>query len=213
MSSNVPHYGIFDGDLKKRFGFVKASESEDIPELPGIYAWYLPMRGDDGSDLPAFLRSLEKSVSHYAPVTMLEGNGAQRRIQIERNVPEFDVSSAPLQRLTESIGSSQVQQISKLVLMLSFLTEPFYVGMTDSSNGLRNRIQQHLQSVKSFDEDKRWTGSFRTRIAHVLGEKEALKRCLVAFVTLPEELVGTDATRLLEHILIRTVCPSQSKRG
>lgn len=213
MSINFPHHGIFDGDLKKRFGFVKAAEFEDIPELPGIYAWYLPMRGDDGSDLPAFLRSLEKSISHYAPVTKLEANGAQRRIQIERNVPEFDVTSAPLQRLTESLSSSQVQQLSKLVLMLSFLTEPFYVGMTDSSNGLRNRIQQHLQSVKSFDEDKQWTGTFRTRIAHVLEEKEALKRCLVAFVTLPDELVGTDAARLSEHILIRTVCPSQSKRG
>jgi hypothetical protein len=213
MSLNVPHHGIFDGDLKKRFGFVKASESEDIPELPGIYAWYLPMRGDDGTDLPAFLKSLEKSIAHFAPVTKLEADGTQRKLQIERNVPEFDLSSAPIQRLATSLSSSQVQQLSKLVLMLSFLTEPFYVGMTDASNGLRNRIQQHLQSVRSFDEDKRWTGAFRTRIAHVLGEKEALKRCLVAFVTLPEELVGTDASRLLEHILIRTVSPSQSQRG
>lgn len=213
MSPNYPFHGIFDGDLKKRFGFVQASEASDIPDLPGIYAWYLPMRGDDGADLPVFLTSLEKSIAHFTPVTKLEADGTQRKIHIERNAPEFDLSSAPIQRLASTFSSSQVQQLSKLVLMLSFLTEPFYVGMTDASNGLKNRIQQHLQSVKSFDEDRRWTGAFRTRIAHVLGEKEALKRCLVAFVTLPEELVGTEASRLLEHILIRTISPSQSQRG
>lgn len=213
MSLNYPFHGIFDSDLKKRFGFVQASEFADIPEGPGIYAWYLPMRGDDGADLLVFLKSLERSISNFAPVTKLEADGTQRKIYIERNVPEFDLASAPIQRLSTTLSGSQIQQLSKLVLMLSFLTEPFYVGMTDASNGLKNRIQQHLQSVKTFDEDKRWTGAFRTRIAHVLGEKEALKRCLVAFVTLPEELVGTETARLLEHILIRTISPSQSHRG
>lgn len=213
MPPNAPYHGIFDADLKKRFGFVKASDIDDIPDLPGIYAWYLPMKGDDGGDLAHFLKTLEKSISHFSPVTKIEADGTQRKIQIERNVPEFDLSISPIQRLSASLGNSQIQQVSKLVLMLSFLTEPFYVGMTDTSNGLKNRIQQHLMSVKSFDDDKRWTGAFRTRIAHVLSEKDALKRCLVAFVTLPDELIGTEASRLLEHILIRTVCPSQSRRG
>jgi hypothetical protein len=213
MSQSVPYHSIFDGDLKKRFGFVKASESEDIPDLPGVYAWYLPMRGDDGADLSVFLKSLENSIACFAPVTKLEADGTQRRIQIERNVPSFDLNSAPIQRLGASLDNSQVQQLSKITLMMSFLAEPFYVGMTDSSNGLRNRIRQHLQSVNSFDEDQKWSGAFRTRIAHVLREKDALKRCLIAFVTLPENLVGPDVTRLLEHILIRTIRPSQSHRG
>lgn len=212
-SHKPPIHGIFDLDLKTRFGFARASEIEDIPETPGIYAWYLPMKGDDGGDLAFFLSSLERSISKFSPATRLEAEGTQRRIQIERNHPAFDLQLSAIQRLSASLSNSQIQQLAKLVLMLSFLTEPFYVGMTDASNGLRGRIQNHLQCVKTFDDDSGWTGAFRTRVAQILGEKEALKKCMIAFVTLPDDLAGTEAPRLLEHILIRTVRPSQSKRG
>lgn len=210
---DCPDYGIFDSDLKQRFGFAKASDTEDIPDLPGIYAWYLPMRGDDGGDLMHFLKTLESTISRFTSVTTLEANGTQRRVQIKRNTPEFQLDSDAVMKLATRLSASQIQQVARLTLMLSFLSEPFYVGMTDASNGLRSRIRQHLVSVKSFDEDKQWSGSFRTRIAHSLNEKDALKRCLVAFVTLPDELAEVEASRLLEHILIRTVRPSQSKKG
>ncbi len=210
---NCPEYGIFDSDLKQRFGFAKASDTDEIPDLPGIYAWYLPMRGDDGGDLTHFLKTLQSTISRFASVTTLEANGTQRSVQIERNTPEFQFDSDAVMKLATVLTTSQVQQVARLTLMLSFLSEPFYVGMTDFSNGLQSRIRQHLVSVKTFDEDKHWTGSFRTRIAHSLREKDALKRCLVAFVTLPDDLIEVGASRLLEHIIIRTVRPSQSKNG
>jgi hypothetical protein len=208
-----PSHGIFDLDIKARIGFARASDIEDMPESPGIYAWYLPLRGDDGGDLITFLKTLEKNTELYTPVTNLAATGTQRQIQIERNPPRFEYDSPTLQRLASTTSSHQIQSIANIVLMLSFLSEPFYIGMTDSSFGLRGRIKQHLASVNLFDADNSWTGAFRTRVAKTLQQKDALKRCLIAYFTLPEELESGEAARLLEHILIRTIKPAQSKRG
>jgi len=42
---------LFDKFTKATIGFAVASDLSDVPEEPGVYAWYLPLRGDSSSDL------------------------------------------------------------------------------------------------------------------------------------------------------------------
>ncbi len=204
---------LFDQFAKDSIGFAVASDLENVPEEPGVYAWYLPLKGDASSDLLRFLTTLQGNVESSTPATEMSGSGRQRRFTIERNPPVFDLGSPAVQKLSESITPSRLQALANLVLVLSFFSEPIYVGMTEADKGLRSRLKQHLQSVKSFDEDSKWSGAFRTRIAKVLGDGKFLKQCLVAYMPLPASMLGDDAARVLEHILIRSIRPAQSVRG
>ena len=123
--------------VKSSFGFTLAADIEDVPEEPGIYAWYLPMRGDSSGDLLQYLRSLEENVETGIPATSMSGEGRQRRFVLERNPPKFNLNSAEVQKLSGTLSTSKIQTLASVVLVLSFLTEPIYVGMTEANKGLR----------------------------------------------------------------------------
>jgi len=204
---------LFDKFVKDSIGFAVASDLEDVPDEPGIYAWYLPLKGDDSADLLRYLKNLQTRVESSIPATQISGAGRQRQFTTGRNPPSFDLGAPAVQRLSETITSSKLQVLANLVLVLSFFSEPIYVGMTEANKGLRSRLKQHLQSVKSFDDDAKWNGEFRTRIAKVLGDGNFLKQCVIAYMPISSTELGDDVPRVLEHILIRTVRPSQSIRG
>jgi hypothetical protein len=206
-------YGLFDTGIKRRLGFSLASELDDVPETPGIYAWYLPMRGDTSSGLVNYLRTLRENIEHATPISVIEGEGRQRRFLFERNPPTFDVQVPEIERLAASLSDSRLQIVAQLVLTLSLFTEPFYVGMTKAEGGLRSRLTQHKRTVKSFDDDTNWNGSLRSRVARALQDPSFLDRCIVAYLPLSNIEFGEDLARLLEHVLIRTIRPAQSIRG
>ena len=204
---------LFDQTVKQSIWFAVASDLDDVPEEPGIYAWYLPLRGDSNTDLLGYLRSLQSNAESGTPATSIRGESRQRRFVIDRNPPEFDLESEVVRKLSNSMTSSKIQTLANVVLVLSLLAEPIYVGMTEANKGLRSRLKQHLQSVKLFDQDRSWTGQFRTRVAVALQDPNYLRRCLIAYLPVSSLELGDYATRLLEHILIRTIKPAQSIRG
>ncbi len=202
----------FDKFVKNSIGFAVASDLSEVPEEPGIYAWYLPLKGDTGSDLLHYLKSLQGRVESSVAVTEMSASGQQRNFSVSRNPPSFNLAAPPVQRLAETITSSQLQGLANLVMALSFFSEPIYVGMTAANKGLKSRLGQHLQSVKSF-EDVNWRGQFRTRIVKLLNDKNFLKQCVIAYMPISASALGDDAPRVLEHVLIRTIRPAQSFRG
>lgn len=204
---------LFDQSVKKTLSFAVASDLEDVPDEPGIYAWYLPFRGDTSGDLLRYLKSLEANLMHSVPVTAVYGATKQSHFTLQRNVPAFDFTTSNIESLAQSMRPSQVQSLGAAVLALSFLSEPFYIGMTEAQNGLRSRLLQHLASVDSFDKDLRWRGSLRTRIAHTLKDPAFLSKCIIVYVPMAALDLGENASRLLEHVLIRIVSPAQSLRG
>ena len=204
---------LFDQQVKQCLGFAVAADIDEVPEEPGIYAWYLPLRGDSSLDLLGFLKSLQSNTEAGLPATSMTGESRQRRFVLDRNPPDFDLTSEMVRKLSESLSSSKIQTLASTVLILSFLTEPIYVGMTEANKGLRSRLKQHLQSVKMFDQDRNWSGAFRTRVAQVLQDPTYLRRCLIAYMPVTSLQLGEHSTRLIEHILIRTIRPVQSVRG
>lgn len=203
----------FDKGVKKWIGFAKADCIEDVPTTPGIYAWYLPLAGDDTGGLQHFLSTLQSDIKNSAPATRVTGEGRQRMYSIERTPPKFDFASTAIEGLQDELSGTQLEQLAKLVLYLSFLNEPIYIGMTKSEQGLRGRLKQHLQEPKTFEDDEGWHGAFNSRIAKKLSDKTFLRRCVIAFMPIAELELGGNAPRVLEHILIRTIRPAQSERG
>mgnify|MGYP006428072441 CR=1 FL=1 len=213
MSQAIKYDSVFDASVKNTFSYAMASDIEDVPDCAGIYAWYLPLLGDDSSDLIRFLTSLQNNSIKYSPASKIEADGQQRRVTVERKPANFDLQLEMIQRMASDMSSESVQKLSAFVMRMAFISEPIYVGMTTASNGLKSRLKQHLQSVKTFDTDNKWSGSFRTRVAYELKDKDSLKKCVICYMPLDDTLLGTDVTRILEHILIRTVRPAQSKKG
>ena len=205
--------GIFDQTVKGRLFFTTASNLDDVPEVSGVYAWYLPMRGDTASNLEKYLQSLTSHIEETAPASSISGESMQRRFNLERNPPTFNLTDPAIQRISSKITSSQLQALASSIFILSFLTEPIYVGMTEADKGLKSRLKQHLTSVRSFDSDKHWRGAFRTRIAKLLKKPDYLSRCLIAYMPISKEEFGDDFPRVIEHVLIRTIRPAQSVRG
>ena len=215
MTLRAKCFGSFDHTVKTYFGFARADEIDHVPESPGVYAWYIPLRGDDSGSLLEFLGDLHNTLKDYVPLTALGAVGAQRSISIERNSPEFLPTDAE-ETLSRELANESIQAVAQLMLVMSFLAEPVYVGMTRQKGGLRARLKSHLQNPRTlFDEDQAWTGSFSSRAAEVLGRPDGLNGCLVAYISLPKSNVLRDkrVIRLLERQLIRFIRPAQNRRS
>jgi hypothetical protein len=209
----MSEFGLFDKTLKNTIGFASASDLSEVPSEPGIYAWYLPLKGDDSGSLLNYLNSLQNGIEKMTPATEVSGTGRQRRFTVSRNPPYFKIGSEYIQKLDSEINNAGVQKIANTILLLSFFTEPIYIGMTKANEGLNIRLKQHLQNVKSFDDNEQWNGKFSSRIATVLDDPKILKQCFIAFMPISDEDLNENAPRLIEHILIKTISPSMSKRG
>jgi hypothetical protein len=208
-------FGSFDQTVKTYFGFARADEIEHVPEVPGVYAWYIPLRGDDSGSLLEFLADLHNTLKDYVPLTALGAESAQRVISIERHAPNFAPTETE-ETLSQQLANESVQAIAQLMLAMSFLAEPVYVGMTRQKGGLRARLKSHLQNPRTlFDDDQGWTGSFRSRAAEALGRPDGLSGCLVAYISLPrsETLRDERVIRLLERHLIRFIRPAQNRKS
>jgi hypothetical protein len=215
MTRKVRCHDSFDHLVKTRLGFALASQIDSVPDRPGIYAWYIPLKGDDSGTLLNFVADLQTTLSQYACLSELAAVGAQRRVLISRNCPSDEPSEADT-ILSNGLSNETVQIIAQLMLVMSFLAEPVYVGMTFQQGGLRARLRSHLQNSKDlFDDDPGWTGSFRNRAAQALGVQDGLRNCLIAYLTLPESfpLENADLVRFLERQLIRYVRPAQNRRS
>lgn len=148
-----------------------------------------------------------------APATEVSGKGRQRHFSVRRNSPLFKLDAETILKLDSELTSSSLQILSKLVLFLSFMSEPIYIGMTKGAEGLRGRLTQHLAAPKDFDDNAEWNGAFNSRIAATLDDPSYLKQCLIAYLPVPTEELGDDTPRIIEHILIKTICPALSRRG
>lgn len=197
---------MLDRIVKSNLIFGEAEDVDNFPDQPGIYAWFLPLRGYDGGDAGQFLGDLIASMSSAAGLTELDGETGQLSLTVRRRVPSISEGLS-----TKGITSMEVQSAAKLMLCCSFLTAPIYVGMTVEM-GLQARIKSHLANPSELLTDN-WAGSFRSRVAKVTGNKSYLNRCLVAMLPMPKEKFTPEFVKFFEHVLIRTIRPELSKRG
>ena len=201
---------MLDMSIKKHLLFCDAAEVENLPDDPGIYAWFLPLAGDDSGNLKAMVNSLFTKTDTVRSVTEVEAGVGQFEIVMRRGSPG-SLDEPLIQELNAQLTGTDLQVASKYLLLCSFLTAPIYVGMTVKM-GLRERVKSHLQNPRELD-DINWTGSFRSRVARSTENVNFLRRCLIACLPMPPDKFPPKMVRLFEHILLRVVRPAMSRRG
>lgn len=185
----------------------KPSELDDIPELPGLYAWYLNFENTYEQIDPAMFirqadRLMTKMGSHAtsrdddqngrAYVADLEGTGsfgdgyfARLRINQQR----IGMDSDDGQDSTVPQGGEGADKILRKLFNDSFLVfaSPIYVG---KSKNLRNRIGTHLTNLRDAKKTVRkkgehWyvenddLGNFARRLVeHGLSEADLYLACV-----------------------------------
>jgi hypothetical protein len=197
---------MFDDAIKSHLIFGTADEVESFPDSPGIYAWFLPLRGYDAGTVDEYVRELIEGFNSAAKLTEASGEVGQLELSVKRRAPSIDIGGAPV-----NLTPQELQMAAKVMLSCSFLGAPIYIGMTVNI-GLQGRIRQHLANPEELYAGN-WTGSFRSRVAKLTGNRSFLRRCLVAMLPMPQEKFSPELIKFFEHVLIRAIRPALSRRG
>jgi hypothetical protein len=198
-------------DLATSVGFYTSSTSRRIPEMPGIYAWFLPLwlyRTDLEQLLQTVLgvfRYDAKSKGVASTENMHRLTWEEWRVGLKR---EFAVKCPPA--ITDQWNSAMQNDAAKvllqaLLLRASIFVPPLYVGKTKN---LRDRYRSHVtnDSVEKNTFHRRFE-AFREEIPIEIGISDLL------FVTCPirlddeNELEKLALQDLLEFLLLRLCRP------
>jgi len=187
--------------------------ARNLPEQPGIYAWYRDLRiGDQLYSEQSFLSAVSELLSP-ALSPRLEGSlGYLYRVAVEeRPIGLAEASRNSLEIISRN-SSAREGMSSALVVMSQFLS-PLYIG---KSHSLRERVATHVNGGSGLRQRLQQAGirldrcllSFRALDPHLIQE---MADCLV------REGVDTDAAndevlRLTEDVITRLAPASFVRR-
>jgi hypothetical protein len=110
-------------------------------------------------------------------------------------------------------SKSEVERVSNLLLALSIFSPPIYVGMAAGEGGLRQRLKQHIDGQYVVTPGDPYLGTFAARVTHAMNDQRILKTCLVACLKISGFPNNAQLIREIEHFLIQSLKPTQSKKG
>jgi len=143
-----------------KIGFYTSLNSDNIPTLPGVYAWFYPLNiklKDSDKALTDFLREVRKIQTYDPVIDKID----QHEFDIDFNwdplIAETSVRKNPekinLTPTTENEWktvsglSDEVIRTTKLYALLgTIFTRPLYIGMTENLN---ERYEQHINGYGS----------------------------------------------------------------
>jgi len=211
------------GDLNKlipnTLKFFWGKDWEDAPESPGIYAWFIPFKAHDQRTLAEWFTSLDANIETFSQLTRLTGRVGCIDISITTSSHGGEDWNSRLEGRDErNLSTQAIETLADLVLALSIFSTPIYVGKACGKGGIRGRLSDHINGRFRLTPDDPYLGTFASRVAHLLENKDSLRDCIVA--CLPISSVPDTTPELtrnfighLEHFLHRSLKPAQSKRG
>lgn len=139
--------------INSHIGFYTRQNFDRVPDCPGIYAWYYPLR-ISSRDIDSFIREVQTVLSYDAKT----GDVPEGRAKIEFAWTHNDLLLTVLPR--EGALSEDLSQIWKLyanddrkfqflrgvMMKATLLMPPLYVGKT---NSLRRRLNEHISGTGS----------------------------------------------------------------
>jgi len=201
----------FDRFVHQVIGFARAADLANVPDSPGVYAWFPPVELPAHDTLASSLDALSDNLHQlYHALTSVEGLVGQHQIGVQVAAPSFDTESDAVRALSSEIGDEARESLQAMFLALSFIGGPMYVGMARGTDGLRGRLRGHLTSGI---RDPEWTGNLRARVGNRLDDPSYLRRCVIAFVAMDSLPESARTERFVEHVLLRVFRPWMSKRG
>jgi hypothetical protein len=193
-------------NVADRMKFYTKETFDKIPDKPGIYAWYLPLRikGENPSEFVANhseLVSYDSSIKgHPVKNQSIEFSWDSIKLNLEKRFSNFsseaDQGRASMKKWSKIREDKDSTDTLKEVLMLSTLfTNPLYVGLTGS---LITRFNQHQSS---FYKDKNSFGKRFNLHSKSVGKDIKLNDLL--FVTIELDDNEKDTFAVLEENEIR----------
>ncbi len=192
---------------------------ENVPQSPGIYAWFYPLRLS-GDDLSEFVREINTVFSFDAKLDgVAQGSGVipfcWNEIEIEaRLTSTFKKMPNKIEREWGKIleNPQAESHFKKMLLRSSVLMPPLYVGKTID---LKRRCNEHLGSRYGDNSEN----SFCSRFAKFALEKSIRSRQVseLLFLTIDTQGETVDSCfeenleDVLEEVMKRICEPSFSK--
>ncbi len=198
--------------IKHGISFHWGEDVDECPEEPGIYAWFLPNMGGPSKSLGALFASVQKQLAQTSSLTEVVGRVGTSQLSLRQSVGEEDWEA----RLPESewpLSRSQVENVGNLLLALSIFSPPIYIGMAAGQGGLRQRLKQHVEGQYQVLDGDPYLGTFAARVTYLMNDPRVLKKCIVACVKISGFPNNQQLVREIEHFLIQTLKPTQSKKG
>lgn len=185
---------------------------DEAPEEPGVYAWFLPNQGGPSGTLGKLFSSIQKQLDQSSTLTEVIGRVGTSQLSLRQSVGTEDWED----RLPESdwpFSRSQVESVGNLLLALSIFSPPIYIGMAAGQGGLRQRLKQHVEGQYQVLDGDPYLGTFAARVTYLMNDPRVLKKCIVACVKISGFPNNQQLVREIEHFLIQTLKPTQSKKG
>lgn len=134
------------------FGFYTNRTKQNIPNGPGIYAWYLPVffNGEIGETIT--------KTKHYFSYDVNKKDSLNSKFNVEYQWQNFDVSlkasnkyrkqktiESTWHELKENFSSEDEKAFSQILMMGSIFNKPLYIGLSKS---LSARYEQHVTGTE-----------------------------------------------------------------
>jgi hypothetical protein len=206
------HLPNIDALIKHSISFHWGENVAEAPEEPGVYAWFLPNLGSEFQSLGALFSSVQRRLDRTGALTEVVGRVGASHLAIRQAVGAENWE-ARLPAAEWPLSRNQVEGAANLLLALSIFSPPIYVGMAAGQEGLRQRLRQHVEGQYRVVDGDPYLGSFAARVTHIMNDSHTLKRCLVACVRVTGFPDNQLLIRELEHFLIQTLKPTQSRKG
>lgn len=192
--------------------FYWGSDVDDAPEDPGVYAWFLPNQGSPSGTLAKLFNSIQKHLDHSSTLTEVVGRVGTSQLSLKQSV-SAENWDARLPEPEWPLSRSQVENVGNLLLALSIFSPPIYIGMAAGQEGLRQRLKQHVEGQYQVLDGDPYLGTFAARVTHLMNDPRVLKKCIVACVKISGFPNNQQLVREIEHFLIQTLKPTQSKKA
>ena len=206
-------------DVSKRILFFTKETQSQIPEAPGVYAWFLPLYlyNNNLSELLRVLYDvlLYDSNSKGIPTQRVPVNFKWDvlRLTVKKGNPPSEMSEMDQKKWNALLESKEGSEaLQKILMEASIFMPPLYVGKTKD---LRQRYNQHVTG-KTNDENnfhRRFTSHIKSLASiPALTVSDLIFACVLTDRHSSAMLDAKDLTDLLENLLLRLCRPPFSER-
>ena len=206
-------------DVSENIGFYTKETSFNIPESPGIYAWFIPLwlYNDDVYELIKFVKDAMLYDSDIKQRNKPFQGSSERESKIDFNWDYIDIKLKKNHKLrskgdidrwaTSDNNKEEYASISESLMKASIFAKPIYIGRADS---LSSRYSQHVSGTVEKNVFNTRFKEFTQESNVKLNVDDLLFACIPISQKSNAVLKDRDLTTVLESILMNLVHPSFS---
>jgi len=200
--------------VNNEIGFYTSETFKDVPNTPGVYAWFYPLRILT-KDIYEFINEVN-AILDYDGIREAEIDFKWEIITQNLEIKSKKINLTPFEGIWSEIitngDDTEFNELRKIIMRASILLPPLYIGKT---RNLNIRCQQHVNTAGG-------KNNFRARFEKYADEAYSNKKIskkievndllFVAIKTKEEDQLSTRTEELVESILKHLSKPKYSEK-